>query len=281
MVLPLKDDLPVRRMALVTIAIIAVNLAIWLIWQPTLRGADQKVELGPPGNQITMTRLDAFLFTNAAISCELTNGRPITVGEARLLVADEKAEVCGQHPKEARQGDDQPLVPGKNIWLAAISSMFFHANLAHIFGNMLILFILGNNVEDRFGHVRYLVLYLMCGIAAQTLHVIMTSTTVAPDLGASGAIAGIMGAFLLLFPFARLFTIVMIPFPVTAYMPALFVLGAWFALQFTPLVGQGVATWAHIGGFVAGILLAPLILVTIRPRRLKPEARTPVYINAY
>jgi membrane associated rhomboid family serine protease len=281
MVLPLKDDLPVRRIAIVTISIIVVNVAIWLIWQPTLRGADNRVDLGPAGNQVKMTKLDAFLFTHAAVSCELTKGRPLTVGEARLLVDNDKENACGQHPKEQREGDDLPLVPGKNIWLGAFLSMFLHANLAHIFGNMLFLFILGNNVEDRFGHTRYFVFYLMCGIAAQTAHVLMTPNGIAPDLGASGAIAGVMGAFLILFPFARLFTIITIPFPVTAYIPAIFALGIWFIIQFTPLVGRGVATWAHIGGFVAGMALAPLVVLTIRPRRLKPEARTPVYVNAY
>lgn len=281
MVLPLKDDLPVRRMAVVTLLLILVNAGIWLIWQPTLRGENDAVELGPPGNEISMTRGDAFLFTNAAVACELTTGRPLTVGEVRLLAEKHKSNSCGQTPPDHRAGDEDPLVPNKNIWLAAFWSMFLHANFAHIFGNMLILFILGNNVEDRFGHIRYLIFYLMCGIAAQTVFALMDSTNVAPDLGASGAVAGVMGGFLLLYPASRLFTIVAIPFPVTAYLPALFVLSAWFAIQFTPLVGENVAAWAHIGGFAAGIILAPIALMSIRRKRLAPEAPTPVFVNNY
>lgn len=280
MAFPLKDNLPTRRIAITTVALIAINLAIWLLWQPTLQNPQQDVELGPPGNTIKTDRESAFLFTNTGIPCELLTGRPITVGEARLLDAGD-ANACGKAPRYEAESDSLPLIPNKNVYLAGFLTMFFHASFAHIFGNMLFLFILGNNVEDRFGHLRYLVFYLLCGIAATAGHTLANPDSVIPSLGASGAVGGVMGAFLVLFPLARIFSVVLIPLPFTAYMPAWIPLGIWFAVQFTPLVGEGVAAWAHIGGFVAGVFLTPLIIMSIRPMKLEPEPLQPVFVNTY
>ena len=141
------------------------------------------------------------------------------------------------------------------------TSMFMHAGLLHIGGNMLYLWIFGDNVEDRFGHVKFLIFYLICGLAATGLQLVFSLDSSIPNLGASGAIAGVLGAYLLLFPKARVSVLSgrgVIP------VPALLVIGLWFVLQLFSGIGSlfdtsdagGVAYMAHIGGFVAGLVLA-------------------------
>lgn len=144
------------------------------------------------------------------------------------------------------------------------TSMFMHAGLLHIGGNMLYLWIFGDNVEDRFGHVRFLIFYLICGLAATGLQLVFSLDSSIPNLGASGAIAGVLGAYLLLFPKARVSVLSgrgVIP------VPALLVIGLWFVLQLFSGIGSlfdtsdsgGVAYMAHIGGFIAGLVLALLL----------------------
>ena len=146
-------------------------------------------------------------------------------------------------------------------WMTIFSSMFMHAGLLHIGGNMLYLWVFGNNVEDRFGHIVYLVFYLFSGVAATVSQLYFSLGSDIPNLGASGAIAGVLGAYLLLFPFRRV-TVLLVRFVVP--LPAIIVLGFWFLLQFFNGVGSiaisvetgGVAYMAHVGGFVAGFFLA-------------------------
>ena len=146
-------------------------------------------------------------------------------------------------------------------WVTIFSSMFMHAGLLHIGGNMLYLWVFGNNVEDRFGHIAYLAFYLACGVAATLSQLYFSLGSDIPNLGASGAIAGVLGAYLLMFPFRRV-TVILVRFVVP--LPAIIVLGFWFLLQFYSGVGSiavsaetgGVAYMAHIGGFVAGFLMA-------------------------
>lgn len=143
------------------------------------------------------------------------------------------------------------------------TSMFLHGGLMHLAGNMLYLWIFGNNVEDAMGHGRFIVFYLLCGVAAAMAQGLPEPTSAVPMIGASGAISGVLGAYLLLHPTARV--LVAIPFGFylhTVYMPAALVLGLWFLLQivsslFTPAGEGGVAWFAHIGGFVAGMALVP------------------------
>jgi membrane associated rhomboid family serine protease len=145
--------------------------------------------------------------------------------------------------------------------LTIFTSMFMHAGLVHIGGNMLYLWIFGDNVEDRFGHLRFFAFYLACGIAATFAQLAFSLGSDIPNLGASGAIAGVLGAYILLFPQRR---ITVIAGYSVAEMPALFVIGFWFVLQLFSGVGSlgatadtgGVAFMAHIGGFVAGFVLA-------------------------
>lgn len=148
--------------------------------------------------------------------------------------------------------------------LTILSSMFMHGGFFHLGGNMLYLWIFGNNVEDCMGHLRFIVFYLLCGTAAALTQALITPDSQIPMIGASGAVSGILGAYLLLYPRARvLVAIPIIVFIQTFRIPAMFVLGLWFVMQLLSSAatspGQGgTAWWAHIGGFVAGMALIPL-----------------------
>jgi len=163
------------------------------------------------------------------------------------------------------------MVPARiPVWLAGhmtfgaaflpiVTSMFLHAGWLHILGNMLFLWIFGDNVEDYFGHLGYLFFYFLSGIAAGLLHIIFNLHSSVPALGASGAISGVMGAYAALYPRAKVLTLVLI---FLVPIPAIFILGYWFVLQFLEGVSSlggmttgGVAWWAHIGGFIFGSLL--------------------------
>lgn len=153
------------------------------------------------------------------------------------------------------------------VLLTLFTSMFLHGGLGHLIGNMLYLWIFGDNIEDRMGHGRFLIFYLLSGVLASLVEVVAAPTAQLPTVGASGAIAGILGAYLLLFPQARIRVLIPIPFFffITS-VPALIVLGGWFILQFfqglmsmdVPMQRGGVAWWAHVGGFVAGMVLMPV-----------------------
>lgn len=147
-------------------------------------------------------------------------------------------------------------------FLPLLTSMFLHAGIAHLAGNMLFLWIFGDNVEDFFGHFVYLLFYLVCGVGSGLLHVLFNLNSPLPALGASGAISGVMGAYLVLYPQSRILTLVFI---FLVPIPAVFILGYWFFLQFISgvsslgMVSQGgVAWWAHIGGFLLGVSLTSL-----------------------
>jgi membrane associated rhomboid family serine protease len=150
----------------------------------------------------------------------------------------------------------------ETAFLPLLTSLFLHAGLLHLGGNMLFLWIFGDNVEDFFGHLTYLFFYLVCGIGAGLLHVFFNLTSSLPALGASGAISGVMGAYMLLYPRERILTLVFI---FLVPIPAVFILGYWFLLQFLSGVqalggtaSGGVAVWAHVGGFLLGMFLTAL-----------------------
>jgi membrane associated rhomboid family serine protease len=166
------------------------------------------------------------------------------------------------------------LIP---VYLTLITSMFMHGGIAHIFGNMLFLWIFGDNIEDRLGHARYLIFYLVCGVLAGLSHVLVTAATASdsasllvPSLGASGAISGVLGGYLLLFPTNRV--IVILSWFVTP-VPAFVAIGLWFVFQLISGLGVlgsgskagGVAYAAHVGGFVAGLLLIKVFEIGRRP----------------
>ena len=151
----------------------------------------------------------------------------------------------------------------QTTFLTLVTSMFLHSGFIHIAGNMLFLWIFGDNVEDTFGHIGYLFFYLVCGIGAGLVHVLFNLNSNLPAVGASGAISGVMGAYLILFPRERILTLVFI---FLLPIPAVFILVYWFALQFLAGLSSlgmaatgGVAVWAHVGGFLIGMLLTTMV----------------------
>jgi len=157
-----------------------------------------------------------------------------------------------------------------------LSFMFLHGGFWHLLGNMWSLYIFGDNVEDRLGHLRYLVFYLICGFASGLSHLLLNLNSNVPTIGASGAIAGVMGAYFILYPRSKILTLIPIFFiPYFLDIPAYFFLGLWFVFQFISAAGShgqagGVAWWAHIGGFIFGILFLKLLLAL--PTAEAPEA---------
>jgi membrane associated rhomboid family serine protease len=172
------------------------------------------------------------------------------------------------------------LIPAAFSWVAVLTSMFLHGGLLHVGGNMLYLWIFGDNVEDRMGHGRFLVFYVLCGVAAALAQTALNPDSVVPMVGASGAIAGVMGAYFVLYPHSRIVTLVpLFLFFQVMEIPAIFFLGFWFLLQFLSGVGSiatavggepagGVAFWAHVAGFLAGV---SGVIVFRRPERQRVE----------
>jgi membrane associated rhomboid family serine protease len=169
------------------------------------------------------------------------------------------------------------LLPAWFSWPAVFTSMFLHAGFWHVVPNMLYLWIFGDNVEDRLGHGRYLAFYLSAGVAAAIAQVIINPYSTVPMVGASGAIAGVMGAYFVLYPQSRVLTVVFVLiFLDVVEIPAIFFLGLWFLLQLLSGVGSlvgnaaggGVAFFAHIGGFVIGVLVG--VVLRARDRRWEP-----------
>jgi membrane associated rhomboid family serine protease len=172
------------------------------------------------------------------------------------------------------------LVPAAFSWVAVLTSMFVHGGFAHFGFNMLFLWIFGDNVEDRMGHGRFLVFYLLCGVAAALAQTATDPNSIVAMVGASGAIAGVMGAYIVLYPHSRIVTVIPILFYLHVMeVPAVVFLGLWFVLQFVSGIGSlaaatggepagGIAFWAHIAGFVAGV---SGVLVFRRPERQRVE----------
>ncbi len=213
-----------------------------------------------------------FEYRWAGVPCELRTGKPVVVVPAGFsqggpAVVAPAATACSI--PAVGISTPQPAFPQKNVWIAVFFSMFLHASILHVLGNMLFLWIFGNNVEDQLGPFCFLALYLVGGIVASAVHVLGNLDSTSPFLGASGAIAVVMGAYIVWFPRARVLTLVpllFIFFPVR--LPAVIVLGLWFVLQIFTQSSTGIATLAHIGGFVFGMLVAfVLARVAGFPRR--------------
>ena len=210
--LPLKDNVPTRTFPLVTVALIAANVAVFL-WE----------------RQAFAPRVNRYSF----YPCDVVDS---CVGVGRHL----------------------PWYEG------VFSGMFMHASWTHLLGNMLFLWIFGNNVEDAMGHVRFAIFYLLCGVVAALAQALPNPDSTLPMIGASGAISGVLGAYLLLFPHARVLVLIPLGFYSRLVpLPAMVVLGFWFVLQLISTVladprAGGVAFGAHIGGFIAGMVLLPI-----------------------
>ncbi|HEY7401137.1 MAG TPA: rhomboid family intramembrane serine protease [Actinomycetota bacterium] len=257
--LPLRDANPVRRMPVVTIAIIAANLFAFLFWQPTFAS----------GELATLDQ-ETFFWCHAAIPFEVSHQVNLASGGAEARASIEDA----YGPGFPLQRHLQSECPNKS-WLASVFvAMFLHGGWLHIGGNMLFLWVFGNNVEDRLGAIRYLLFYLAGGIAAFALQIALDPNSAIPTLGASGAIAAVLGAYIVIYPRARVLTLVFFFFITLVELPAFLVLGIWFVLQLFSGVGQlgaevngGVAYWAHVGGFAFGLLMG-FALRGRRPRAL-------------
>lgn len=241
--LPLKDDNPTRITAWMTFLLIVACVGVYFFVQP------------PSSERMLDQSANRFTYSRAAIPEELTTGEPLTVREvagrdplAASSCENVRASVQGTTVRV--QGDpNAPCFPRKPVYWAVITSMFLHGSLGHLAFNMLFLWIFGNNVEERFGHLGALLFYLAAGVAATAYYVGTSPHSTVPLVGASGAIAGLMGAYLVLWPRARILGLVgIIPLP----LPAWLFLGFWFVSQFVGRDG-GVAYAAHIGGFVFGI----------------------------
>jgi membrane associated rhomboid family serine protease len=242
MVIPLRDDNPTTRFAFVTLLLIAVNVFVYFAVQP--HGGIDEV---------------SFTLERAAIPCELRQREPLTVEEYRTSDCDAGAFEQGQE-----------FFPHKNVWLAVLTSMFLHGSILHLAGNMLFLWIFGNNVEDHLNPVLYVVFYGIVGVAAMAAHFLADPGSTVPVIGASGAIAGVMGAYLVLWPRARILTVVPLFLFFVVYLPAGVVLGIWFGLQFFTNPNEGVAWVAHVGGFAAGVVLGLVLKGILGPPRTGP-----------
>jgi membrane associated rhomboid family serine protease len=237
-VLPLKDNIPTRRFAVLTAAIIAICVVVFVGPQHGLSGLSEK-----------------YVVSHAAIPYEITHPGK----HCDLVPGSGGAVACEGQPGVVGKADPQP-----STWLTILFAMFMHGGILHLAGNMLFLWIFGNNIEDSMSKWRFLAFYLLGGLAATAAQVAVNPDSTTPTLGASGAIAAVLGGYALLYPRARVVTLVILIIFVTVIeLPALLVLGTWFLLQLLdastqPLAGGGVAYFAHIGGFLFGLLAIKL-----------------------
>ena len=216
--IPLRDDNPTSTLPVLTVALIAANVLVFFY----------QISLGSEAGEV-------LVYQFGAIPAAVTGSRALPAALAVI----------------------PPI-------FSVFTSMFLHGGWLHLIGNMLYLWIFGNNIEDAMGHVRYLIFYLVCGVAASFSHILSDPQSLIPSIGASGAISGVLGAYLLLYPRAKVLVLVPLGFfTQLMHIPASIALGLWFLLQLlssavTSGQGGGVAWWAHIGGFIAGMLLVAL-----------------------
>ncbi len=248
---PLHDDNPTRSTPILTIILIVINLCVFLAqisWEINHRGEIAEVA------RVRVPVSDLAVYRYALIPAEISGQQPDVVAEER------------RYPKELE--DRAKIAAAVNYepaWFTVFFSMFMHGSWMHLIGNMWFLWIFGNNIEDRLGKVRYLLFYLVCGVLAAATHVLLEPGSPIPTVGASGAIAGVLGGYLLLWPHARVTTLITLIIITVIELPAGFLLLGWFILQavqgFIGMGGQpggGVAYGAHVGGFVAGLALIKL-----------------------
>ena len=249
MVIPIHDDNPTRRTPVITYVLIALNF-VFFFTEPVV----SQIGVGQQ-TIVQVCQQEQYFARHAAIPYELTHNRVIQPAV--------RAEPVSGTPFGCRIDET-----GKKPYLSVLESMFLHGGWLHILGNMLFLWIFGNNVEDRFGRLAYLLFYLFCGYVAAYGFAYGSPNSTETLVGASGAIAGVLGAYLVMFPRARVtslvpITIILIPLR----LPAWLVLGGWFLLQWlysagtTMASGAAVAYLAHVFGFVAGVL----ITLALRP----------------
>ena len=259
--IPIKDDIPTRRFPVLTVAIIAICCAVYFFLEQGLWG------LGATGNE----RVLEF----GAIPYEITHPGKECAEAAGQIVCEGQPGVVGEAPEQAPW------------WVTLFTSMFMHGSLLHLGGNMLFLWIFGNNIEDSMGELRFVAFYLLGGLAAIGAQVLAEPSAAVPTVGASGAIAAVLGGYAVLYPRARVITVVFIVIFFTIIeLPAMLVLGFWVLTQIflgaSDLGSQtaggegGVAYFAHIGGFVFGLIAIKLFANRVHEDYERAH-RLPVY----
>jgi membrane associated rhomboid family serine protease len=278
--IPLKDNIPTSRFATLTLLLIVANVAVF-IWQLTFPddqyASPELQALGVPERDENALEYGAIPYRilnpgtecaagavprnqgapRAEIICEGTRSYDEAKALSRAPDADQ-AQICGS--------EGCPLVPldGPPWWATVLTSMFMHGGILHLAGNMLFLWVFGNNIEDSMGRARFLLFYVLAGAVAVYAQALLEPGSTVPTIGASGAVAGVLGGYILLHPRARVLTMVIVIFFVTFIeIPAVIMLGIWFVLQALPVVGQlavpeiagdaGIAYLAHVGGFIFGL----------------------------
>jgi membrane associated rhomboid family serine protease len=267
---PLYDNLPTTRRPVITLAVIVINVLAFLC---LLSQGEQQRELAVAQHGFVPKRIEQLRDPNLIV--------PVKVGEVRRPQLGGLVVVA------------QPLVvqlPAQPsaIYASVLTAMFLHGGWLHLLGNMWFLWIFGNNIEDHLGHFGFVCFYLLGGLLATACHWAYNPASTTPVIGASGAIAAVLGAYAITYPFARVHTLIfLIVFITTVDLPALLVLGIWFlgqvlegsrALQIGGINGGevGVAWWAHVGGFLAGMVLMPLLsAMAPSPPSPEPQWRDP------
>jgi membrane associated rhomboid family serine protease len=273
--LPLKDNIPTRTFPIVTVVIILINVLVYF--------GLEKGGFGDVGNQKFVAHYSFIPYELShpdklcGLRARSTDGVPVQSAGAPLCEG-KVVQTTGGATAIARVVDrNQP-----SVFITIFTAMFMHGSLLHIGGNMLFLWIFGNNIEDAMGRLKFIFFYLAGGVVASLAQFAFDTNAAIPTLGASGAIAAVLGGYALLFPRARVVTLIFIVFFITLLeLPALLVLGAWFLLQLLdassqPLTGGGVAYFAHIGGFVFGLLTVKLLASRYDPDYDR-HSRLPVY----
>ncbi len=245
---PYRDENETQRTAVVTAAIIGINVLVWFLVQGG-------------GSELPLARSVCDLgLIPGELTASVAPGTRFPMGEGLACVIE----------------------PGRQL-SHVFTHMFLHGSWMHLLGNMWFLWLFGNNIEDSMGRLRFVVFYLICGLAAALGQIVAEPGATAPMVGASGAISGVMGAYLLLYPNVRVFTLVPLGFFITSMaLPAWVMLGYWFVIQFFSGVVSigghmgGVAFWAHVGGFVAGLALIKLFarsdyIAERQAQRWRPE----------
>ena len=284
--IPLKDNLPTSRFPVVTVTLIAINVAVF-IWQlsfPTSQSLDEA----------NLSAIDQSSLTYGAIPYRITHpaedpqcavgavgGPDPSTGQSTAGVVCQGLPEYERAEERSRRGEAPNPIPIDQApwWVTLFTSMFMHGGLLHIAGNMLFLWVFGNNIEDSMGRGRFVAFYLLAGLVAVYSQAALEVDSTVPTIGASGAVAGVLGAYALLHPQASVLTLIFIIFFVTVVeIPALVLLAIWFILQFLPAVGQvatpevgggeGIAYFAHVGGFLFG--LAAIKLFARRSREQGP-----------
>lgn len=284
--LPLKDNIPTSRFPIVTVLLIAINIGAFA-WQLSLSdGPNSSESPTVPG----LSASDEAVLELGAIPHRLVHPGE----DCAVVVFSQRADARGIDPIVCGDGDergDAESQAGVGVvdleappwWVTILTSMFLHGGFLHIIGNMLFLWVFGNNVEDSMGRLRFVAFYLLAGAVAVYAQSIVDPSATTPTIGASGAVAGVLGGYILLHPKARVVTLVIVIFFVTLIeIPAAILLGIWAILQFIPALGQvgisegggdSVAYLAHVGGFLFGLLMIKLFTAGAHARSIAGVGR--------